>query len=57
MYALAVLLNLSLVSFDVEAAFMNATLDEEIYIRAPPGTEALPEGYVYRLKKSLYGLK
>ena len=56
-YALAVLMCLTLASLDVEAAFMNAPLDEELYIRAPPGTDQLPEGYVYRLKKSLYGLK
>ena len=56
-YALSVLLMLSMASLDVEAAFMNATLDEELYIRAPTGTEQLPDGLVYRLKKSLYGLK
>ena len=56
-YALAVLMCLTLASLDVEAAFMNAPLDEELYIRAPPGTDSLPDGYVYRLKKSLYGLK
>ena len=44
-------------SIDVEAAFLNAKLDEELYIRAPRGTDALPKGHVYRLKKSLYGLK
>ena len=57
LYALAVLMCLTLASLDVEAAFMNANLDEELYIRAPPGTDQLPEGHVYRLKKSLYGLK
>ena len=56
-YALAVLLKLELASLDVEAAFMNAELKEELYIRAPPGTTPLPDGYVYRLRKSLYGLK
>ena len=56
-YALAVLMCLTLASLDVEAAFLNAPLDEKLYIRAPPGTDQLPEGHVYRLKKSLYGLK
>ena len=56
-YALAVFMCLTLDSLDVEAAFMNALLYEELYIRAPPGTEELPEGYMYRLKKSHYGLK
>ena len=44
---------LTLASLDVEAAFLNATLDEELYIRAPPGTDQLPEGHVYRLKKNM----
>ena len=41
-YALAVLLKLELASLDVEAAFMNAELKEELYIRAPPGTTPSP---------------
>ena len=56
-YALAVLMCLTLALLDVEAAFINATLDKELYIRAPSGTDQLPEGHAYRLKKSLYGLK
>ena len=50
---------------DVETAFLNAELKEEVYIRLPPGlassgipgTEGLKEGQVYRLRKSLYGIK
>ena len=57
LYALAVLMQLDLASLDVEAAFMNADLKEELFINAPSGTPQLPKGYVYRLKKSLYGLK
>ena len=57
MYALCVSLDMKLASLDVEAAFMNAHLKEEMYINAPPGTPTLPKGYVYRLKRSLYGLK
>jgi hypothetical protein len=56
-YALAVSLQLDMASLDVEAAFMNAPLKEEMFINAPPGTPPLPKGFVYRLKKSLYGLK
>ncbi len=41
---------------DVVVAFLNATLEEEIYMRAPDGMEC-PEGKVLRLLKSLYGLK
>ena len=36
---MAVLLCLSLASLDLEAAFIKALLYEELYIRAPPGTE------------------
>ena len=54
---LVVLLQLDMTSIDVEAAFTNAELKEELYINAPPGTEQLPKGFVYRLKRSLYGLK
>ena len=39
LYALAVLLQLELTSMDVEAAFMNAALKEELCINALPGTE------------------
>ena len=48
---------LTLAVLDVEAAFMNATLDEELYSRAPPGADQLPKGHLYLLKKRLYGLK
>ena len=41
---------------DVKSAFLNGELDEEIYMRAPPGYKAAP-GTVWRLKKALYGLK
>ena len=57
LYALSVELNLQLAAMDVDAAFLNADLTEDIYIRAPPGQPELPKGYVYKLLKSLYGLK
>jgi hypothetical protein len=41
---------------DIETAFLNAYLDEDIYLSAPDGME-LPEGKCLKLKKSLYGLK
>ena len=40
---------------DVETAFLNADLVEEIYVAMPPGYEV--PGRVWRLLKALYGLK
>lgn len=41
--------------YDVKTAFLNGHLNEEIYLKPPPGFEKGDK--VYRLKKSLYGLK
>lgn len=46
---------MKLKQFDVAAAFLNGRLDEEVYLKQPPGF-ALGDK-VYRLHKSLYGLK
>jgi hypothetical protein len=43
---------------DVKSAFLNGLLEEEVYVRQPPGFES--EKYphqVYKLRKALYGLK
>jgi len=43
---------------DVKLAFLNGYVDEEIYVEQPKGFEVTgKEGCVYKLKKSLYGLK
>lgn len=41
--------------YDVKSAFLNGTLNEEIYMKSPPGKEKTTK--VLRLHKSLYGLK
>jgi hypothetical protein len=40
----------------VDNAFLNATLQEEIYLKQPEGADD-GSGRVYRLRKALYGLK
>ncbi|MCP3667284.1 MAG: hypothetical protein GY696_33120 [Gammaproteobacteria bacterium] len=43
---------------DVQTAFLNGTLDEEIFMKQPVGyVEPGKEDFVCKLKKSLYGLK
>jgi len=42
---------------DVETAFLNAPLDEEIYIQVPLGFEGAEQGKFLRLNRALYGLK
>jgi hypothetical protein len=43
---------------DVKCAFLNGLLEEEVYVRQPPGfhCEKYPHR-VYKLRKVLYGLK
>lgn len=41
--------------FDVKTAFLNGTLEEDIYLKQPPGFQNGTG--VYKLSKSLYGLK
>ena len=50
--------NILLYQMDVKSAFLNGKIDEEVYVRHPPGFEhpGFPNK-VFRLKKALYGLK
>jgi hypothetical protein len=43
---------------DVKSAFLNGFLEEEVYVKQPPGFESAEFPHkVYRLRKMLYGLK
>lgn len=48
-------LNLEAHHLDIETAFLNGSLDEEIYMKAPDGFTG--NNGIWRLLKSLYGLK
>jgi len=53
-------LNLRVYQCDIKAAFLQAPLSEEIYIKTPPGYSSQTssgEEEVWRLKKAIYGLK
>ena len=54
--SLAAKLNLEVHHLDIETMFLNGTLDEEIYMKAP-GSSDTSSDEVWQLKKSLYGLK
>ena len=47
--------DLELQQLDVQTAFLNGELEEEIYLLPPPGVEN--DGKVWRMNKALYGLK
>ena len=50
-------LNLHLHQMDIETAFLNAELEEEVYLRIPDGFTQTGVSQVLKFNKSLYGLK
>jgi hypothetical protein len=56
--SIAVQNNWKVYQMNVKSTFLNGILEEEVYIKQPPGYEVLGEEHkVYKLKKALYGLK
>ena len=53
---IAVQQNLDLFHFDAQQAFIQSDLNEEVYMRLPPGC-GKSSGTTVRLRRSLYGLK
>ena len=55
-FALAAKHNLEVHQMDVKATYLNANLQEEIYMEAPPSFD-IPKGHVLKLLKGMYGMK
>ena len=53
--ALAAINDWNIDGYDVETAYLNATLEEEVFMRVPPGM-LLPGNKLLRIRKGLYGL-
>jgi Reverse transcriptase (RNA-dependent DNA polymerase) len=56
--AVAAAENLTMAQLDVKTAFLYGEIEEEVYMKLPPGYEHLgPPGSVCRIVKAVYGLK
>ena len=56
--AIASMLDFKLFQMDVNSAFLNRYIKEEVFVEQPPGFQDFEfSNHVYKLKKALYGLK
>lgn len=55
--ALVAAYDLELKHVDVRTAFLNGTLDEEVYIKVPEGLQEVYPNKCFKLNKAIYGLK
>ena len=55
--ALAAIYDLELVQMDVQTAFLNAPIKEEVYMKQPKGYESGAKNMVCKLLKTLYGTR
>ena len=55
--AIAAREDLEIDQMDVKTAFLNGDLEEEIYMQPPEGFPPKVRGHVWRLQKSIYGLR
>ena len=55
--ATAVAKGYSMTQYDISQAFLNGTLEEDLYMNFPPGYPSENKGTVLKLLKGLYGLK
>ncbi len=54
--AIAAIKGMNIHQMDVDTAFLNSDLSENVYLEPPQGVE-IQKGFVLKLKKALYGLK
>ncbi|BEJ13710.1 hypothetical protein CspHIS471_0308840 [Cutaneotrichosporon sp. HIS471] len=58
LFTIAAIYDLELGQIDVEGAYLNGVIEEEIYLNTPPGVRLSdPNADVFRITGSLYGLK
>lgn len=57
MLTIAVTNNWAIQQIDVNNAFLNGTLEEEVFMQQPPGFESTDKSLVCKLNKVICGLK